>query len=183
MTSNWPDPETNGLDSLEIDPAFLAEANAFSSNIRTVPTGEYLLQGHPFDLGPDTRDPGKNKRAMPGRTIGRVRFDVLEKGGMKKLATVFADMSPEVNKITHNGRTFLDTPCALWGQAAKALNAKTNGQVREYLGKYPVIGYIREQYRTLDGSYVTPKTEAERVELIEKGATPYLDLRSIKAAN
>jgi hypothetical protein len=169
---------------LEIDPAFIAEANQFSSNVRTVPTGEYQLQGHPFDLEVDARDPGQDKRAVPGRKIGRVRFDVYDKAQpTRKLASVFADVSPEAHKVTYKDRTFLDTPSQLWGQAAKAYGVKTNGQVREALGKYPVVGYVREKYKTLAGQYVVPVTEAERVELIEKGAKPYLELRSIKAVS
>ena len=179
--SNWPDADPNNLDALEIDPEFIREANQFSSNVRTVPTGEYQLQGHSFELEPDSRDPGRYKRAVPGRMTGRVRFDIFEKGGSKKLASVFADVSPEKHYITGARGAFLDKPSELWGQAAKALDAKTVGELRDRLAKYPVIGYVREQYKTVSGEYVTPKTEAERVELIEKGATPYLDLRSIKA--
>lgn len=179
--SNWPEPEMDDIDTLEIDPAFIAEANQFNANARTVPTGEYQIQGHPFDWEVDSRDPGVFKRAVPGRKYGRVRFDVYDKTQPStKLATVFADISPVVNKITHNGRTFLDTPSQLFGQAAKAYGLKTVGEVREAITKYPLVGYIREQYKTLSGQYVTPRTEAERVELIEKGGTPYLDLRTIK---
>ena len=182
MSSNWPEPETDNLDSLEIDPEFIREANQFSNQVRTVPTGEYQIQGNSFEWEVDSRDPGQYKRAVPGRKYGRVRFDVYRDG--KKAATVFADISPVAHKIqARDGRSFLDTPSQLFGQIAKAFGVKTVGEVRDGLPKYRLMGYIREQFRTADKQYVTPRTEAERVELIEKGATPYLDLRSIKAVS
>ena len=180
MTSNWPDAEPNNYDNLEIDEALVAEATQFSNRTKTVPTGDYQIQGHPFDLEPDTRDPGQYKRAVPGRMTGRVRFDIYALDNpTQKLATVFADMSPEPHKIQTANGSFLDSASQLWLQAAKVFGVKKHGEVREALGKYPVKGYIKEQYK-LDGKYVSPVTESDRVALIEKGAQPYLDLRTIK---
>jgi hypothetical protein len=159
-----------------VDEALVREANQRPA--KTVPTGEYRIQGQPFELEPDTREWSRNK----GRIYGRVQAAVYDKTGATKLATVFFDVTPQATKFTTKaGKERLDTPSAIWLQASKAFNLVNNRDIKDAIGQYPLMGYIREQFKTLAGEYITPKTEAERAELIEKGATPYNDVLNVRA--
>ena len=173
--------DIEGLNQQIISDELVQEANARER--KTVPTGEYVIKAENIEVKKDDRDPEKFKRSIPGRLLVRIQAGVYASTDRTtRLAGVFFDLSPETHRFTtKDGKSRLDTPSQLWGQAAKAFGGTTTQDILNALESYPLLAYIRESFRLPTGDYVNARSPEDRIAFFEKGAMAYNDVSNVKA--
>lgn len=138
------------------------------ANDRTIPSGSYKLEVTSKEL-----TSAGDKSPWPGRCMVKVAADAyakLEDGTWKKKGKIFFDLSP-VEMRWDSGS--LDAPAKLWANLAAIVGKQaSNKEIYEYLGQYPVRGFVSRPFKTVEGKYVTPKTALDEKALIESGAEP-----------
>lgn len=149
------------------------------ANDKTIPSGTYRL-----DVVKKSMESASDKSPWPGRVMVRIQADASLKNGegeFKRKGRLFFDASPEVVR-DRNER--LDPPSRLWANLVAVVGrTATHRDVYEYLGAYPLTGTVSRPFKTVDGKYVTPKTEQDEKELLENGAEPRNFIQTLRGFN
>lgn len=147
------------------------------ANDRTIPSGTYKLEITQVD-----REAASDKSPWPGRPMVRVKADAFYQNGdgtWHRRGRLNFDLSPQVNRFEKNGQ--LDTQSKLFANMVNVTGkGSTLQDVLDYLGQYPLTASVVRTFKTIDGRWVTPKTQDQANELLRDGAEPRNFVQSLR---
>ncbi len=148
------------------------------ANDRTIPGGTYK-----FEIVKATLESASEKSPWPGRGMVRVTANAMYKNGdgtFKSKGRINFDMSFQEMKNEKTNR--LDTQSKLWlNLLAVVGKTATHREALEYLEHYPLTATVSRTFKTLDGKWVTPKTDEETERLLNEGAEPRNFVQGLRA--
>lgn len=155
-----------------------SKADIVEANDRTIPGGTYRLEVVKKEM-----ESASDRSPWPGRPMVRVSADAFYKNGdgeYHRRGRIYFDLSPKAERALRNNKQ--DNQTRLWLNVLSIVGQNaTNQDVFDYLGQFPLTATISRTFKTLDGTWVTPKTDEDVAKLLSEGAEPRNFVQTIRA--